>query len=140
MREVKIRRWNLSVIWIDYKKAYYMVRHSWIIDCLEAVGINEKIWSFLAESMKLWQVELINGEINLGEINIRQGIFQGDSLSPFLFVVCLLPLTHILRDAAQGYYFASNRQKVNHLLWMTWSYIYASNQVTWIINSNHACV
>ena len=69
--------------------------------------------------MKLWQVELISGEINLGEVNIRQGIFQGDSLSPLLFVVCLLPLTHILRDAAPGYHFASNRQKVNHLLWMT---------------------
>ena len=69
--------------------------------------------------MKLWLVELISGEINLGEVNIRQGIFQGDSLSPLLFVVCLLPLTHILRDAAPGYHFASNRQKVNHLLWMT---------------------
>ena len=69
--------------------------------------------------MKLWLVELISGEINLGEVNIRQGIFQGDSLSPLLFVVCLLPFTHILRDAAPGYHFASNRQKVNHLLWMT---------------------
>ena len=43
MREVKMRKQNLSMVWMDCKKAYDMVPHSWIIDCLEAVGINEKI-------------------------------------------------------------------------------------------------
>ena len=43
MREVKMWEQNLSMAWIDYKKAYDMVPHSWIIDCLEAVGINEEI-------------------------------------------------------------------------------------------------
>ena len=63
--------------------------------------------------MKSWQVELTSGEENLGEVNIRQRIFQGDSLSPLLFVVSLLPLTHILlSDATPGYHFASNGQKV----------------------------
>ena len=58
--------------------------------------------------MKSWQVELTNREENLGEVEIRRGIFQGDSLSPLIFVVCLLPFTHNLRDAAPGYHFASN--------------------------------
>ena len=52
MREVKMRKQNLSMAWIDYKKAYDMVPHSWIIDCLETVEINEKIRRLLAESMK----------------------------------------------------------------------------------------
>ena len=54
--------------------------------------------------MKSWRVELTSGEENLRDVNIRRGIFQGDSLSPLLFVVCLLPLTHILRDAKPGYH------------------------------------
>ena len=33
-----------------------------------------------------------NGE-TLGEIETRRGIFQGDSLSPLLFVVAMIPLT-----------------------------------------------
>ena len=62
--------------WIDYKKAYDMVSHSWIIDCLETVGINEeKVRRLLAESMKSRQVELISGQEYLGEVNIRRGIF-----------------------------------------------------------------
>ena len=104
-----------------------MVPHSWIIDYLETVGINEKIRRLLAESMKSWRVELTSGEENLEEVNVRRGIFQGDSLPPLLFV-CLLPLTHILRDAAPGYHFPSNGQKVNHLLFMDDLKLYASNE------------
>ena len=128
MREIKMRKQNLSMVWIDYKKAYDVVPHSWIIDCLETVGINEKIRRLLTESMKSSRVELTSGEENLGEVNIRRGIFQGGSLSPLLFVVCLLPLTHILREAAPGYPFASNTQKVNDLLFMDDQKLYASNE------------
>ena len=72
---IKMRKRNLSLAWIDYKKAYEMVPHSWIIACLETVGINEKIRQLLAESMKSWRVEMTSGEENLGEVNIRRGIF-----------------------------------------------------------------
>ena len=58
--------------WIDYNKTYDMVPHSWVIDCLEIEGINEKIRRLLAESMRSWPVELISGEENLGEVNIRR--------------------------------------------------------------------
>ena len=72
---IKMRKRNLSMAWIDYKKAYEMVPHSWIIACLETLGINEKIRQLLAESMKSWRVEMTSGEENLGEVNIRRGIF-----------------------------------------------------------------
>ena len=71
---------------------------------------------------------MISGEENLGKVKIRREIFQGDSLSPLVFVVCLLPLTHILRDAAPGYHFASHRQKINHLLFMDDLKLYRSNE------------
>ena len=60
MREVKMRKRNLSMAWIDYKKVYDMVPHSWIIGCLATVGINEKIRRLLAESMKSWRLEFIS--------------------------------------------------------------------------------
>ena len=40
----------------------------------------------------------------------------------------LLPLTHKLRDAAPGYHFATNRQKVNHLLFTDDLKLYANNE------------
>jgi len=47
LREVKMRKKNLSMAWIDYKKAYDMVPHSWILECIEALGIDEGIRKLL---------------------------------------------------------------------------------------------
>ena len=49
-------------------------------------------------------------------------------MSPLLFAVCQLPLTHILRHAASRYNFSSNGQKVNHLLFMDGLKLNASNK------------
>ena len=69
--------------WIDYKKAYAMVPHLSIIECLDLFGVAENIKSFLVNSMEKWKVMLCSGNSELGEVEIKRGIFQGDSLSPF---------------------------------------------------------
>ena len=63
MWEVKIRKRNISIARIDYKKAYDIMPHSWIINGLETVQINETIGRLLAENIKSWWVEC--GEENL---------------------------------------------------------------------------
>ena len=40
--------------WIDYKKAYDMIPHSWIIECLDLFGVPENIKSLLVKSMEKW--------------------------------------------------------------------------------------
>ena len=67
--------------------------------------------------MKSWWVELTCGSETLRELPIKRGIFQGDVLSPLLFVITLIPLTHILRTANPGYEFQSG-ETINHLLFM----------------------
>ena len=44
--------------WIGYKKAYDMVAHSWISECLKMFGIANNVQDFLNNSMKSWKVEL----------------------------------------------------------------------------------
>ena len=97
LKEVKQRKKGLAKGWIDYRKAYDMIAHSWILESLKGLGVNRQIREFLQESMKTWRVELTCGEQILGEVKINRGIFQGDTLSPLLFVTALIPLTHILR-------------------------------------------
>ena len=104
--------------WIDYKKAYDMVPHSWISECLEMFGIANNVQDFLNNSMKSWKLELNASGKTLGEVDIRRGIFQGDSLSPLLFVLCMVPLTWFLRRAKAGYEWDSKGFKLNHLLFM----------------------
>ena len=68
LREVQIRKKNLAVTWIDYKKAYDMVPHSWIVECLGMVGVSEQIKLFLSESMKAWRVDLTCNNQYLGRV------------------------------------------------------------------------
>ena len=57
------------------------------------LGIAKNVQDFLNNSMKSWELELNASGETLGEVNIRRGIFQVDSLSPVLFVLCMVPLT-----------------------------------------------
>ena len=43
-------------------------------------------------------LELTAGEKSLAEIKILRGKVQGDALSPLLFIIVMIPLSHILRD------------------------------------------
>ena len=117
LRDSKKRHTNLAMAWIDYKKAYDMVPHSWIVECLDMVGCADNVRSFIERSMKLWKCELYAGDTVLGDISISRGIFQGDSLSPLLFVVCLIPLTMVLHEVKAGYEL-KGKGRINHLLYM----------------------
>ena len=78
--------------------------------------------------MKDWRVELTCANESLGEVKIKRGIFQGDALSPLLFVITLIPLTSVLKKTKHGYEFAKNREKINHLLYMDDLKLYAKSE------------
>ena len=122
-----MRKKNLSVAWIDYKKGYDMVSQSWIVECLGMVGMSEQIKCFLSKSMKARRVDLACNNQSLGGVDIKRRIFQGDSLSPLLFVLCLIQLTLILDKSESAYQFSSTKEKVNHLLFMDDLKLYAKN-------------
>ena len=52
IKELKSRKKNLAMTWIDYKKAYDIVPHSWIIECLDLFVVVENIKSLLVNSME----------------------------------------------------------------------------------------
>ena len=118
---------NLSLAWIGYTKAYDMVLHSWIIECLEIFKVSQNITTLLRNFTKNWRVELTWMGGQLGEVNIRRGIFQGDSLSPILFVIALIPLSIVLNKTKVGYGLVNNRGKINHLLYVDELKLYGKN-------------
>ena len=117
LRDCRKRHTNLGMAWIDSKKTYDMVPHSWILESLELVQVSDNILKFVKRSMANWQTELTSCGESLAKVNIRRGIFQGNSLSPLLFVICKIPLTHVLREAKARYTLGGG-EKINHLLFM----------------------
>jgi hypothetical protein len=128
LQNCKRRHTNLSVCWIDYKKAFDMVPHSWILNCLSKFKIAKNIRAIIENSMSNWRTQLTSNQHQLGEVNINRGIFQGDSLSPILFILSLIPLSLVLNKTQTGYSLGNSKPRVNHLLFMDDLKLYAKNQ------------
>ena len=101
LENCKKRTKNLSTAWIDYKKAFDSVSHSWILKCLHMYKIHTVLITVIEECMSQWKTNMTlvhkEGVLEAGPISIKRGIFQGDSLSPLLFTMSLNPLNQELQ-------------------------------------------
>ena len=68
--------------------------------------------------MKTWRVALTAGGGSLAEEKVQRGIFQGDALSPLLFIIAMMPLNHVLRKCTAGYKLSKSQEKINHLMYI----------------------
>ena len=75
LKHCKKHQRNLAMGWIDYKKAYDMVPHSWVLETVKMVGVAENIIQLLGQSMLKWKTQLTACNEILGEVNINRGIF-----------------------------------------------------------------
>ena len=69
------RRANLAMAWIDFRKAYDFVPHSWILECLDMLGNADNVRRFLEKSMKKWKLLLNSNGSDLCKVDVNNGIF-----------------------------------------------------------------
>lgn len=126
---------NLNMAYVDYKKAFDSVPHSYLIDILEIYKIDQKLIIFLQRIMTKWStiLNISDGKTSLTSRNIKinRGIFQGDSLSALWFCIALNPLSNSLNDSNYGYNLKNEvkpNQKVTHLLYMDDLKLYSSSK------------
>ena len=110
-KEVTKGRRNVNMIWLNYKKAYDPVPHAWIIEALKLAKVPANIIVAIQHLIRKWQTELniptVNGNIRIGDILYKKGVFQGDYLSVILFILSLNPLSFLLNET-EGYKMAIN--------------------------------
>ena len=124
----RTRHKSLSMAWVDYQKAYDSVPHSWLLQCLHLHKISPVLCGFLSRAMKSWRTSMVlscgNSAINSRLMQIRRGIFQGDSLFPLFFCMALNPLSKELNRTGYGYGMTTGHgetakcQLISHLLYM----------------------
>ena len=54
----KNKKGALSQAWIDYKKAFVSVPHSWILEVVKMYGIHSRIVEFILRTMPQWRINL----------------------------------------------------------------------------------
>ena len=77
LKDCRKRRKYLAMAWKDYRKYYDFVPHSWILECLDMLGIADNVRSFLEKSMKKWKLLLTSNGSDLCEVDVNRDIFQG---------------------------------------------------------------
>ena len=90
------KRHPLSVAWLDYKKAFDSIPHAYIKWLLRAVNAPRFILRFVDRAMDRWGTTFHSQNATTRKIPVKNGIFQGDSLSPTLFVLAVGPLSYAL--------------------------------------------
>lgn len=132
MKQTEKQQRNLQTCFIDYKKAFDSVPHSWLKKVLQIYKINPIIRNFLASIMNTWKTSIClttdKEQIRTDNIDIRRGIFQGDSLSALWFCICLNPLSNTLNNTKYGFqikYHNKAEHTINHLLYMDDIKLYA---------------
>ena len=125
--DARSRRTNLAISWIDYKKAYDSVPHSWILECLRLYKIDPRLVTFIKQSMSHWRTTLSANSKSIADVTIKCGIYQGDALPPLLFCIALNPLSALLVKSTYGYRFKSGTTRVRRVLM---SKLSSKNKVT----------
>nr|CAH7766629.1 unnamed protein product [Callosobruchus chinensis] len=125
---------NLSMAWIDYQKAFDTTSHELIVRLLECLSVDDQIVGCIKQLMPLWKTRFTitssETRVRTELVSFKRGLFQGDSLSPLLFCILLLPLSIALRNT-KGYSCGApnrRRHKVTHLFYMDDLQLYASAQ------------
>ena len=91
-------------------------------------GIAEQLRTFLQKSMEQWRLSLTTNGEDLGEVNEKSEIFQGDSLLPLLFVLSMVPLSLILKKENAFYKWGKKEYKSSHSLFIDDLKLYAKHE------------
>ena len=100
------RKRNVSMGWVDVKKAYDSIDHGW----LEEMMLMHRFPSWLCRAIqnlsRSWSTRIVTttrkGREVSDIIRFRRGLPQGDALCPRLFTVCLNPIAWKI-SATEGY-------------------------------------
>ena len=92
---------NVPVVFtfIDFKKAFDSVNRGKMIKILRSYGIPDKIVNAIEASYDSTRAKVYSPDGVTEEFDIVKGVLQGDTLSPYLFVIIL---DYALRKAIKG--------------------------------------
>lgn len=114
---------DLHTCFIDYKKAFDMVPHDWLLFVLTTYRINTTVIEFLRYAMNNWRTTIHmssnTDRLITKTLRIQRGIYQGDSLSPYWFCLAMNPLLRLLENVEAGFELRGHENcNINHLAYM----------------------
>lgn len=92
---------NIMAIKVDLEKAYNRIRQEFIQETLIMAGLPKLLIGLIMHVTTTSMQVLWNGEAS-NALQSSRGIFQGDPLSLYLFVLCMERLAHLIKDCVDS--------------------------------------
>ena len=98
------RRRNLTMAWVDVKKAYDSVDHGWLGEMMVLHRFPKWLCEVICKLCNNWNTRIVANTLHgqAEPIVFKKGLPQGDALCPRLFTICLNPVAWRI-SASKGY-------------------------------------
>ena len=103
IEDARVHNKNLFLLNVDFKAAYDSLDHSRLFYTMKNLGFPHHAIQVVKELYTGTTTSVSLGHSTSSPIPIKRGVIQGDSLSPFLFLVYLEPLLRWLHVNDRGY-------------------------------------
>ena len=97
MRSMKGRK-GFMAIKIDFEKASDRVKWSFILDCSRELNIPGGVIDLLEWCISSPSLQILWNCSKLVQFNPSRGLRQGDPISPYLFVIGMEILAHLIQE------------------------------------------
>lgn len=121
----RVDKTNLSMVWPDYKKAYHIIPHAWILKYFSIKGTARNIIAVIS-NMNYWKIVLTLDESELWASWHHERDLP-KTLLVVIIVVIMLPLTLALRKMKAGYRHPKDMTLVNIFLFLDDWLLYGAN-------------
>lgn len=114
---------------LDMSKAYDRVEWCYLEAVLSKLGFNQKVSHLLMNCVKSVRYSFTHAGRNFGNIIPQRGLRHGDSLSSYLFLICMKGLSLLLHDfehrkLIKGIKVARTAPTISHMFFADDSYIF----------------
>ena len=125
-------RRNISMAWIDVRKAYDSVSHNWLMEMFSVHRFPQWIGNLIERLSAKWNTRIFVRTRQGTELSERilfaRGLPQGDALCPKLFTLCMNPIAWKLQ-ASEGYRLSKPiNTKITDLLYVDDLKVYAASK------------
>lgn len=126
----------LSMAWVDFSKAFDSINHKYLRWALTRMGIPRELRQILYVLMDNWVVRyqgFRNDRTVMSKpLEVRNGVLQGDTLSPLLFCIAIAPISYWLNANIPKYETSNGKikghsVKLGHLYYMDDLKIYTNS-------------
>ena len=122
LRDAILHKRNLFTTWIDVKKAFDSVSHSFLIEILKIHRFPDKIVYAVKNIIETWNIVLViqleDGPVESTPIELTNGELQGDTYCPDLYTLCNNLVSWVARST-DGYILSKPiKKKVTHTLFI----------------------